>query len=134
MKTKTLVFLLAASLSVAAIFFESSVSADVATPLAYSVTPAAFALGQTGTTRVCMANEQSPVPSFNPGDVSNIVFDPSLGNVTSVDAAAIVSSSSLVPGDFTVAQAANPNKIRVTYINGASKPFNFGDSVCAVVH
>jgi len=134
LKRNYLTSLVIFSLLVAALLFTTGVSADVPTNLNYSVTPAAFALGQPATTRVCMAQQQAPLPSFNQNDEINIVFDPSLGNVTSVDSPAIVKSATLAPADFTVAQAPNPNKIRVTYVTAAPKTFGFGDSICATVH
>ena len=122
------------SLLIVSILFASAASADVPTVLAYSITPAAFSLGQSGITRVCMAQQSAPLPSFNQNDETNIVFDPSLGNVTSVDSPVIVKSATLTPADFTVVQAPNPNKIRLTYVTAATKTFGFGDSVCATVH
>jgi len=134
MRRTSIAAILLLGLVLAALPIGSSVHADVPTVLNYSVSPRAFALGQTSTTRVCMAQQTNPPGNFDPGDVANIVFDPSLGSVTGVDNPVTVSSATLAPGDFTAAQAPNPNKIRITYTAGASKSFGFGDSVCATVH
>lgn len=135
MKGTSIVVTLLLGLVLAVLPLGFPVRADVPTALAYSVSPQVFALGQTSTTAVCLAQQNNPPGNFDPGDVANIVFDPSLGSLTGVDNPVTVKSATLAPGDFTAAQAGgNPNKIRITYTAGASKSFGFGDSVCATVH
>jgi hypothetical protein len=134
MKRRTLATFLPIALMLSVVVFTTAVSADTPTELAFSVSPSSFPLGQPATTRVCMAQQNVSLPSFDQNDVSSIIFDPSMGDVTSVDSPVIVKSATLLPSDFTVAQAGNPNKIRITYITAAPKTFGFGDSVCATVH
>ncbi len=122
------------AVTLATLCFGPAAQADVPTELNYSATPSAFAFGTSSAAFVCMAQETNPPGSFNTGDVSNIVFDPSIGNVTSVDLPITVNSATLLASDFTAAQAANPNKIQITYTNAASKVFGFGNSICANVH
>jgi hypothetical protein len=131
---KTLKALLVASI-LSVIPIVSFVHADVPTTVQYSSTTTSFALGSTSTTALCMTNETDPAsaPSFNTGDVSAILIDPAIGVVTSVDTPVTVKSASLVPGDFTVALSGT-YKIKLTYNNASSKLFQFGESVCAVVH
>jgi hypothetical protein len=122
-------------LALTAVPIWSSVQADVPTALAYTATPKAFPLGGAATTNVCMAQQTNPAGNFDPGDVAAIVFDPSLGTVTSVDNPVTVNSATLSAGDFTASQSGgNPNKVLITYTAGSSKLFGFGNSVCAQVH
>ena len=135
MKRITLFAALLTALVLAAVSFGPSAHADTPTALNFSATPSAFALGASSTTLVCMAQETNPPGSFNTGDVSSIIFDGSLGSVTSVDTPIVVHSSTLTPADFTAAQGLlNPNKIQIVYTNGTPKVFGFGDSICAQVH
>lgn len=135
MKRTSIVATLLLGLVLAAVWLGPSVHADTPTVLNYTTTPSAFALGTSSTTFVCMAQATSPPGSFNPGDVSNIVFDPTLGVVTSVDLPITVNSATLAASDFTAAQGgSNPNKLIITYTAGSSKVFGFGNSICATVH
>lgn len=116
------------------------VHADVPSPLAFSMSPSAFALGQTSSTFICMTQQTNPAQppttlAFNTGDKASFVFDPAIGTVTSVDSPITVRSSTLAASDFTAALgASNNNKVVLTYTAGASKAFNFGDCVCAKVN
>lgn len=135
MKRMSIVATLLLGLVMATVWLGPTAQADVPTALNYTTTPSAFALGTSSTTFVCMAQATSPPGSFDPGDVSNIVFDPTLGNVTSVDLPLTVNSATLSAADFTAALgASNPNKIIITYTAASTKVFAFGNSICAKVH
>jgi len=135
MKRTSIAAALLFALVIGMVAFGPAVHADVPTALNFSATPSAFAIGTSSATLVCMAQETNPPGSFNTGDVSSFVFDPSLGSVTSVDLPVIVNSATLSASDFTAAQAGgNPNKVQVTYTAGSSKVFGFGNSICTKVH
>ena len=115
---------------------ETFVHADVPTNVQYSANPSLFGEGVSSSTFICMTNETDPAMavSFNTGDLSTIVLDPSVGTVTSINTPITVHSSTLLASDFSAALAANPNKIKLTYTNAVTKPFGFGDSVCVQVN
>ena len=111
------------------------VRADVPTAVQYTVNPSMFAEGSSATTQICMKNETSPSLTFNTNDLSIMILDGAMGTVSSVDTPITVNSSSLLPADFSVTLTGAPTpKIRLTYTNGSSKPFNFGDSICVTLH
>jgi len=135
MKTKRIVKVLFLTLILSVIPIATYVHADVPTAVQYSATSPAFADGAVASsTALCMTNETSPVTvlTFDNGDLSTILIDPSLGALTSVDSPVTVHSSTLVPGDFSAVLTGQ--KIKITYTNAASKTFAYGDSVCATLH
>ena len=134
MKRTSIVAALLFAVALAAVLLGPSVHADAPTALNFGSTPAAFALGTPSVAFICMAQQTNPPGSFNTGDVSSFDFDSTVGAVTSVETPITVASATLLASDFTAVQAANPNKIKITYTNGASKTYGFGDSICAKVH
>src|SRR4029079_14823700 len=70
---------------------------------------------------------------LQPGNNFKFTISASIGIVRSFLSPLFVSSSTLTPGDFSVAFGANNNEIVITY-NGVPKTFAYGDSVCLRVN
>ena len=112
-----------------------STVAQAQLPLVFTVNPSTFSTSQSVSTDVCMMPQNTAAPvTVLPGDVFTFIFDPLVGTVNTVDTLT-VNSATLAPGDFTATLgASNPNKVILSYTNGASKSFAYGNSVCASVH
>src|SRR5262245_22579120 len=98
-----------------------------------TVTPNILAAGKSSNAFVCISNgNPNSNKRIQSGDSFTLTFDRSIGALSSVDSAVLVNSSTLVPTDFSVELAGQPNQLVIKYV-GASKVFASGEGFCLKV-
>jgi len=116
------------------VLFPLGASAQSNASVAFSITPNLFSAGQQASAFLSISSTGVPLPAaLQTGDKFYFGISPSIGTVTSFVTPVVVNSSTLMPGDFSVAFGSSDNQIVITY-NSAGKTFGYGDSICVRVN